>query len=352
MPSLVVTGIDGIPEVRADDDLVALLLEGCTHTGVELADGDIVVLSSKIVSKSLGLWADSTDKAAVVEAETVRVVAERVAGDRLTRIVQARSGPVMAAAGVDASNTGGVDRLLLLPHDPDAEADRLRTGLLAATGLSRLGVVVSDTAGRPWRAGQTDFALGASGVAVVDDLRGGVDADGAPLSVTTRAVGDELAAAAELVKGKTAHVPAAVVRGTGWAQEESGPGARALIRVGREDWFDYGRAEAVRASLGVEPGALHADPWLIPSVAPEETRVRVERALAIASMDPAVRGCGGDASEPGVLEVSADTAYQVGLAVARVAVAMWGEGFSARIATDPFVGEAGDHRARLTYTER
>nr|WP_206070651.1 coenzyme F420-0:L-glutamate ligase [Knoellia sp. DB2414S] len=349
---MTVTGVEGIPEVREGDDVVALLLEGCTRTGIELADGDIVVISSKIVSKSLGLWADSADKAAVVEGETVRVVAERVAGDRLTRIVRARSGPVMAAAGVDASNTGGVDRLLLLPRDPDGEADRLRTDLLAATGLRRIGVVVSDTAGRPWRAGQTDFALGASGVAVVDDLRGGVDADGAPLNVTTRALGDELAAAAELVKGKTAHVPAAVVRGTGWALEDAGPGARALIRVGREDWFDYGRAEAVRASLGVEPGALHGAAWLTPSVAPEDVRVRVERALAIASMDPAVGGGGGDASEPGVLEVSADTAYQVGLLAARVAAALWGEGFSATIATKPFVGEAGDHRARLTYTAR
>ncbi|MEP6856710.1 MAG: coenzyme F420-0:L-glutamate ligase, partial [Pedococcus sp.] len=203
--------LTGIPEVAVGDSLVQLLLDAATAVDISLTDGDVVVISSKIVSKALGLWADSTDPTVAVMSQTVRVVAERMTGDRITRIVQATAGPTMAAAGVDASNTGGRDDVLLLPADPDAEAEHLRVALLEATGLRRVGIVLSDTAGRPWRVGQTDFALGAAGVAVIDDLRGGVDADGRTLSVTTRAVADELAAAADLVKGKTDGIPAAVV---------------------------------------------------------------------------------------------------------------------------------------------
>lgn len=350
--TLTVTGLEGIPEVHEDDDLARLVLDGCRATGTELADGDVVVVSSKVVSKSLGLWASAAHKTAVVESQTVRVVAERHVGEgRLTRIVRSTSGPVMAAAGVDASNTGGRDELLLLPADPDAEAERLRVALLQRTGLSRLGVVVSDTSGRPWRIGQTDFALGASGVAVVDDLRGGADADGQPLHVTTRAVADELAAAAELVKGKVDRVPVAVVRGSGWAVEGSGPGARALVRTGREDWFDYGRAEAVRAALGVEPGTTTPDELGVPAVGPEPVEVRVDRAVRVA-LAGLPFGSGADTSVAGVVEVGADTAYQAGVVGARVAVALWGEGFSAQVEAHSSVGDAGDHRARVSYRER
>jgi coenzyme F420-0:L-glutamate ligase/coenzyme F420-1:gamma-L-glutamate ligase len=343
--------LTGIPEVGAGDDLVALLLDALATADVSLVDGDVLVVSSKVVSKSLGLWADSTVKGAAVASQTVRVVAERVSGDRLTQIVQSTAGPVMAAAGVDASNTGGRDAVLLLPADPDAEAEHLRVALLAATGLGRLGVVLSDTAGRPWRSGQTDFALGAAGIAVVDDLRGGVDADGRPLSVTARAIGDELAAAADLVKGKTDAIPAAVVRGTEWAMADRGPGARTLIRTGREDWFDYGRAEAIRAALGLEPGSSGAEQLGIASVAPEPVAVRVERARAVAAAALPF-GSGADTSVAGTVELSADTAYHLGLLVARLQVALWGEGITASLDGPEVVGPAGDARARITLTDR
>jgi coenzyme F420-0:L-glutamate ligase/coenzyme F420-1:gamma-L-glutamate ligase len=328
VPALSILPLTGIPEVRSGDDLVALLLEAVAAADLELEDGDVLVVSSKVVSKSLGLWADSTIKGAAVVSQTVRVVAERLAGDRLTQIVRSTAGPIMAAAGVDASNTGGRDDVLLLPADPDAEADHLRVALLAATGLGRLGVVLSDTAGRPWRFGQTDFALGAAGVTVVDDLRGGVDADGRPLSVTARAVGDELAAAADLVKGKADAIPAAVVRGTEWAVSERGPGARVLIRAGSEDWFDYGRAEAVRASLGVEPGEDLAEQVGIPTVGSEDEATRLGRAVAVALVGTPDVGIdvGGSA-----VHVSSPSAYQLGVAVARLEVALWGEGLIAEV---------------------
>ncbi len=288
----------------------------------------MLVVSSKIVSKSLGLWADSSDKSAAIASQTVRVVAERMSGDRITRIVQSTAGPVMAAAGVDASNTGGRDDVLLLPADPDAEAEGLRVALLEATGLQRVGVLLSDTAGRPWRFGQTDFALGAAGVAVVDDLRGGVDADGKPLVVTARAIGDELAAAADLVKGKSDAIPAAVVRGSDWALTHRGGGARALIRTGREDWFDHGRAEAVRAALGTAPGSQDAIDDGIATAGPEQFAPRLRRAVAVALRGAPDAGVdvGGD-----VVSVSAPTAYQLGVAVARLQVALWGEGLATEV---------------------
>ena len=328
MAALSIVPLTGMPEVRAGDDLVALLLQAATASDLTLSDGDVIVVSSKIVSKSLGLWADSTVKGAAVASQTVRVVAERLSGDRVTQIVQSMAGPIMAAAGVDASNTGGRDAVLLLPADPDAEAEHLRVALLSATGLTRVGVVLSDTAGRPWRFGQTDFALGAAGIAVVDDLRGGMDADGRPLSVTARAVGDELAAAADLVKGKADAIPAAVVRGTEWARTDRGAGGRALIRAGREDWFDYGRAEAIRAALGVEAGEGLAEEVGIPTIGPEDLPTRLVRAVAVALLGAPDAGIDVGPSE---VHVSSPTAYQLGVAVSRLQVALWGEGLTTSV---------------------
>jgi coenzyme F420-0:L-glutamate ligase/coenzyme F420-1:gamma-L-glutamate ligase len=365
VPELRLVPLLGIPEVQADDDVAALVLAAAERCCGGLEDGDLVVVSSKVVSKSLGLWADSSDRSAAIAGQTIRVVAERLAGEGVTQIVQSTAGPVMAAAGVDTSNTGGRDGVLLLPPDPDGQAELLRNDLLSATGLSRVGVVVSDTAGRPWRFGQVDFALGASGVGVVDDLRGGVDADGRSLLVTARAVGDEVAAAADLVKGKVDGVPAAVLRGSPWALESRGPGARALVRVGREDWFDYGRAEAVRASLGTEPGS-GSEGLGIASVAPEDAAARIERAVAVASAHLPF-GSGADTSAAGVdvggvIEVGAATAFQVGVLAARVRVALWGEGFDSwfdgeafegeAFEGEAFEGEAGDWRARVRLTDR
>lgn len=328
MPDLVVIPVLGVPEVKEGDDLAALLLTALGTTGTDLAEGDVLVVSSKVVSKALGLWADGKDRSVAIAAHTVRTVAERRADDRLTSVVEALAGPVMAAAGVDASNTGDRNDVLVLPADPDGEALRLREVLLVTTGLTRLGVVLSDTAGRPWRSGQTDFALGASGVEVLDDLRGAVDADGRALAVTARAVADELASAAELVKGKAEAVPAAVVRGTSWATDTHGAGARSLVRTGAGDWFGLGQAEAVRSALGVRPGTEAAREVGIPSVAPESLAERLARATAVA-----LRGCEtagvdvGRSDEGGSdLQVSAATPYELGVVVARLQVALWGEG--------------------------
>lgn len=330
-----------MPEVPAGADLAALLLAAVERGGERLAEGDVVVVSSKVVSKALGLWAEAdAGRESVIGAQTRRVLAERRSGDRTTRIVHSVAGPVMAAAGVDASNTGGTDRLLLLPADADASARSLRSALVAASGCRRLGVVLSDTAGRPWRAGQVDFALGAAGVRVLDDLRGGADADGRPLAVTARALADELAAAADLVKGKSDGVPAALVRGAGaWVAEEDGDGAAALVRTGREDWFAYGHQEAVRAGLGIEPGSSEAAGCGIPAVHPEPVADRVGRAVRVALHD--LPGVGVDAGTSDV-RVTADDPFDLGRAVARLEVALWGEGLRAQLASPH-----GEHEAVL-----
>ncbi|MCF6524012.1 coenzyme F420-0:L-glutamate ligase [Streptomyces sp. JJ36] len=207
-PAYQVWALPGLPEVRQGDDLAKLIADAATARGLPgLAPGDVLVVTSKIVSKAEGRTVPAADREAAVDAETVRVVARRGP----TRIVETRHGFVLAAAGVDASNTTG-DTVLLLPEDPDASAAHIRTGLRDALGVD-VGVVVTDTFGRPWREGQTDVAVGASGVRVLEDLRGGADAYGAPLGVTVTAVADELAAAGELVKGKADGMPVAVVRG-------------------------------------------------------------------------------------------------------------------------------------------
>ncbi len=211
-----------------------------------LADGDIVVVTSKIVSKAEGRIVAAADREAAIAAETVRTVATRpTAGGRTLRIVENRLGLVMAAAGVDASNTPE-GTVLLLPVDPDESARRIRAGLRERLGV-RVGVVISDTAGRAWRDGLVDIAIGCAGVRPLDDLRGGVDSHGRPLTVTVTAVADEIAAASELVRGKAAGRPVAIVRGlaryvTAW--DDDGPGARVLVRGAEDDLFREGAAEA------------------------------------------------------------------------------------------------------------
>jgi coenzyme F420-0:L-glutamate ligase / coenzyme F420-1:gamma-L-glutamate ligase len=244
-----VTAPDGIPEVAPGDDLVALLvpvlarLELGTQGPTALADGDVVVVTSKIVSKAEGRVVAAADREQAITDETVRVVASREHPGGATRIVENRLGLVMAAAGVDASNTPE-GTVLLLPVDPDASARALRAGLRERLGV-RVGVVVTDTAGRPWRHGQTDLAIGAAGLTVLEDLRGGTDSYGRRLEVTMTAVADEIAAAAELVKGKVAGRPVAVVRGLAHlVTDDDGPGARSLVRRGSDDMFALGSAEA------------------------------------------------------------------------------------------------------------
>jgi coenzyme F420-0:L-glutamate ligase / coenzyme F420-1:gamma-L-glutamate ligase len=247
-PAFGVFAFDGIPEVRAGDDLAALLgdaLEGSVE------DGDILVVTSKIVSKAEGRQVAAADREDAITAETVRVVATRTHPGGVTRIVESRQGLVLAAAGVDSSNTPD-GTVLLLPEDPDASARRLCAALRDRFGI-RLGVVVSDTLGRPWRLGQVDLAIGAAGVTVLDDLRGSEDAGGRRLEATIVAVADELAAAAELVKGKADGRPVAVIRGLGHLVTElEAPGARSIVRPSAEDLFRQGSDEAWRA--GFEAG--------------------------------------------------------------------------------------------------
>jgi coenzyme F420-0:L-glutamate ligase/coenzyme F420-1:gamma-L-glutamate ligase len=248
-------GVPGLPEVAEGDDIAALiaaaLAAGRDRAAIPPpADGDIVVVTSKIVSKAEGRVLVAADRRKAIEAETVRVVARRavpgVPGGE-TRIVETRQGLVLAAAGVDASNTRP-GTVLLLPEDPDASAARIRDRLGELLGGVRPAVVVSDTLGRPWRVGLTDAAIGAAGLRPLDDLRGRTDGYGNRLDATVTAVADEVAAAAELVKGKLAGVPVAVVRGLGHLVTDGpGPGARALIRPPADDMFRYGSAEVLRA---------------------------------------------------------------------------------------------------------
>lgn len=321
----------GVPEVREGADVAGLLLAALTPWG-GLLDGDVLVVSGKVLSKAHGLR-EHGEREAAVARHTVRVVAERVGAHGTTQVVESVAGPVLAAAGVDASNTGPDGGVLLLPEDPDAAAGALHRELAARAGRVRFGLVLSDTAGRPWRAGQTDFALGAHGVRVLDDLRGGTDTDGRPLTVTARAVADELAAAADLVKGKADGIPAAVVRGLPDALDAPvdgqapGPGARSLVRTGPGDWFALGHREAVRAALGAAPGTAQARDVGLPDVAPEPDAARAARAVRLALLrhDGARVTDGRPHGRQGYV-VDAPDPVLAGRVAARLEVALAGEG--------------------------
>jgi len=239
---------DGVPEVRAGDDLVDLFLTAIDGE-VEVADGDVVVVTSKVVSKAEGR-VRSGDRDGALAAETARVVARRGP----TTIVRTRHGFTMAAAGIDASNVE-LGSIVLLPLDPDASARALRATLRERTGRN-VGVIVTDTAGRAWREGQTDMAVGAAGLLVAEEYAGRTDPHGNPLAVTAPAVADEIAGAAELAQGKLAGRPFALVRGRAdlvLPAGEDGPGAVALVRAEGGDLFGFGAREAVVRALAGDP---------------------------------------------------------------------------------------------------
>ena len=265
---LTVRPVQGIGEVRPGDDLAALI----TSAAPWLADGDVLVVTSKIISKSEGQLVDvptegperEAAREAVLAGQTARPVARR----GHTRIVATHHGFVMASAGIDASN---VDRsqLVLLPVDPDASARALRAALRERYGLD-VAIVVSDTMGRPWRSGLTDVALGAAGIPALRDYRGERDAHGNELHVTQVAVVDELCAAAELVKGKYDQIPVAVVRGLDATGQPDGPGAAVLVRDVAQDLFSLGTAEArtegLRAAATLPEAAGFADVPVAPTL--------------------------------------------------------------------------------------
>ena len=230
-----VIAVPGMPEITEGADLAKLIVKAAPA----LLDGDILVVTSKIISKAEGRVVKE-DREDAIAAETVRVVARRGP----TTIAQTSHGLVLAAAGVDRSNTP-LGTVVLLPADPDGSARRLRAAVGDMTG-AEVGVLITDTMGRPWRNGQIDTAIGAAGVRPLRDHRGQLDTFGNELQVTVAAVADEIAAAAELVKGKTDQVPVAIIRGLAeLVTSEPGQGAAALIRPAEEDMFRLGAADVL-----------------------------------------------------------------------------------------------------------
>ncbi|HWC09248.1 MAG TPA: coenzyme F420-0:L-glutamate ligase [Solirubrobacterales bacterium] len=248
MTELAVRGVDGLPEFA-----VGMTVGTEIAARAELAAGDLVVVSQKVVSKAEGrlrklssvLPGSEARKLAAVlgkEPALVQLVldesAEVLRAERSVLIVETVHGLVCANAGIDSSNLPGDDTVCLLPEDPDASARRIRAELTAAGGVEPLGLVIADSFGRAWRLGQAEVAIGCAGLAPLDDWRGRRDSSGRELEATLIAIADEAAGAADLVRDKASGTPAAVVRGLGrYVGAEDGPGAAALRRPREEDLF-------------------------------------------------------------------------------------------------------------------
>lgn len=250
MPAEVrVVGLDGIPEVEPGDDLIAMIGGAIEASGTGLEDGDIVIITHKIVSKAEGQlvdlntiepsalaltfarrWNKDPRQTEVVLRESVRILRM----ERGVMICETRHGFVCANAGVDASNVPGGDSVCLLPAHPDDSAATIRDGLTARFGVAP-AVIITDSFGRPWRRGITNVAIGVAGMLPIADYRGATDAWGYDLRVTIMAIADELASTAELVAGKTDARPVALVRG--YAYPRGHGSARDLIMEPEKDLF-------------------------------------------------------------------------------------------------------------------
>jgi coenzyme F420-0:L-glutamate ligase/coenzyme F420-1:gamma-L-glutamate ligase len=249
IPEVRVIGLTGIPEVKPGDDLSLFILEAVERQETPLQEGDVLVVTQKVVSKAEGRL---VELGAIEPSDLARAFAARwgrdarllevalresrriVRMDRGILIVETKHGFVCANAGVDASNTGRPDVVSLLPEDPDRSAERLRSQIGERTGVD-LAVVISDSFGRPWRAGTDQVALGVAGLSALKDYAGQRDSSGRELRSTQVAVADELASAAELVMGKLDRIPAAVVRG--YAAPTGAGSGRQLLREPDEDLF-------------------------------------------------------------------------------------------------------------------
>ena len=252
VPRVEVIGITGIPEIRAGDDLASIIARAAERQATPIESGDVLAVTQKVVSKAEGRVVDLKDVSPspgareiahgsgrdsrlveVVLRESRSIV--RVDAPRGLIITETRHGFVCANAGIDASNVPGDDTVTLLPEDPDASARRIGERIRGELGLSRLAVIISDTFGRAWRLGQVNFAIGVWGMSPLRDYTGMTDTEGMLLRVTNIAVADEIAASAELVQGKSAGVPAAILRG--FRYDHSGDGATAMVRDHASDLF-------------------------------------------------------------------------------------------------------------------
>jgi coenzyme F420-0:L-glutamate ligase/coenzyme F420-1:gamma-L-glutamate ligase len=326
---LQVLPVRGLPEFGPGDDLAAAVAGAAPW----LADGDVVVVTSKVVSKVEGRLvpvppgADrETVRQQAIDEETVRVVARRGP----LKIVETRHGWVVAAAGIDASNVAG-DALVLLPEDADASARALRRRLRDLLDVE-VAVVVSDTFGRTWREGLTDVAVGSAGIPALTDHRGAVDRHGNRLETTQVAVVDELAAAADLVKGKLDGVPVAVVRGLPFRPPAEDPGTRPLVRLGPGDLFSYGTRDLVASRA---PGAD-----LVPRPGDREAVAEAFRVASAALPEfPVVLRHGGEGDgvvdvhlqeRPGSPGAQAAAALNLGALLGAVIVQLHAEGWATR----------------------
>ena len=244
-----IIGIAGIPEVRPGDDLAAAILDAAQKQGIAFENGDVLVVTQKVVSKAEGRIVDLAsvspgafaeqiaqqwEKDARVVETVLRESARIVRMGHGVMICETKHGLICANGGVDASNVEQLGTVTLLPVDPDASAEALRQRIEQAAGVS-LAVIITDTFGRPWREGHINFAIGVAGMLPLHDYTGQIDPAGYELRVTSMAIADELAAAAELAHGKLDRVPVAVVRGYEYPQ---GCGAaRDMIRDTEKDLF-------------------------------------------------------------------------------------------------------------------